>query len=163
MDSSTSLWLFQTSTTQVYLPPVVYEVSISPSSLPCSKAHKCPVYLISVLTVPQIWPAASVALAQALAGNGAPLLRAVQPNPGADLARSAVSCNDNAPFETPDPGVVVDELLDVFHNVSRLAFTVVTTEPDAGCQFWPVTPPERFQGPWNHTLSNPILILSNTV
>ncbi|EJF56709.1 hypothetical protein DICSQDRAFT_174660 [Dichomitus squalens LYAD-421 SS1] len=32
----------------------------------------------------------------------------------------------------------------------------------SGCQYWPVTPPERYLGPWNKTLSNPILIISNT-
>lgn len=96
-------------------------------------------------------------------GNGAAILDSVTPNPKADLARSAVSCNDQVPFTLAPAEKVVDELLDVFHNVSRFAFSVVTTEPDAGCQYWPVTPPERFQGPWNHTLSNPILILSNTV
>lgn len=112
--------------------------------------------------MPSSWPHAAAALADAIKGDGTAVLNAVIPRPG-DLARSAVSCNDNKPFKTPAPEVVVDELLDVFHNVSRLSFTVVTTEPDMGCQYWPVTPPERFQGPWNQTLRNPMLVLSNTV
>lgn len=119
-------------------------------------------YLLGFLVTPASWPQAAVALAEAIAGDGSAVLNAVLPRRG-DLARSAVSCNDNKPFSDPPVEVVVDELLGVFHNVSRLGFTVVTTEPDMGCQYWPVTPPERFQGPWNHTLSNPMLILSNIV
>ena len=96
-------------------------------------------------------------------GDGAAVLDGAGWSPSADLQRSAVSCNDQVPF-TPAPSEkVLEELLDVFHNVSRLAFSVITTEPDAGCQYWPVTPPERFHGPWNHTLRNPILVVSNTV
>ena len=116
-----------------------------------------------VLQRPLAWKEASAGLAQAMAGNGTFVMDATELVFGGDLARSAVSCNDNAPF-TPAPAEqVVDALLDVFHNVSRLGLAVVTSEPDAGCQYWPVAPPERFQGPWNHTLSNPILNLSNTV
>jgi hypothetical protein len=134
-----------------------YSFLLSPSV-----PHALPVYLLSTLIVPSSWTQAAYALAEAMKGDGSAVFNSVIPRPG-DLARSAVSCNDNAPFKTPPPEVVVDELLGVFHNVSRFGFTVVTTEPDMGCQYWPVTPPERFQGPWNHTLSNPILVLSNTV
>ena len=121
------------------------------------------VFLLMVLQRPSIWQEASVGLAQALAGSGGFVMDATDLTFGGDMARQAVSCNDNAPFKVPPAEEVVDALLDVFHNVSRLGLAVVTTEPDAGCQYWPVTPPERFQGPWNHTLSNPILILSNSV
>ena len=48
-------------------------------------------------------------------------------------------------------------------NVTRFGLAVVTHEPDSGCEFWPVAPPERYLGPWNKTLANPILIVSNTV
>lgn len=96
-------------------------------------------------------------------GRGAAIMNSMVINPRADLARSGVSCNDNAPFDAPDPADVIDELMGVFNEVSRLVFSVVTTEPDAGCQYWPVDPPERFEGPWNCTLRNPILVLSNTV
>lgn len=80
-----------------------------------------------------------------------------------DLERSAVSCNDNKPFKAPTPEEVIDEQLDVLKHLTRFALAVVVAEPDAGCQYWPVTPPERFLGPWNHTLRNPVLIISNTV
>lgn len=80
-----------------------------------------------------------------------------------DLERPAVSCNDAPPFSPPSAEAVVDEYLDVYHNVSKFVFSVLTTEPDSGCQFWPVKPVERFTGPWNQTLRNPILLVSNTV
>lgn len=113
---------------------------------------------------PLTWQQASRSLAQAMAGDGGAVLDTAESSPHVDsLERRAVTCNDNAPFAPPPAEVVVDELLDVFHNVSRMAFSVVTTEADGGCQFWPVTPPERFGGPWNHTLRNPVLVISNTV
>jgi len=96
-------------------------------------------------------------------GNGKPLLDAALSSFYRDLERSAVSCNDNILLKAPSAEDVVDESLKVLKHVTRFGLSVVTTEPDAGCQFWPVTPPERFQGPWNHTLKNPILIHSNLV
>ncbi|KAI0343760.1 hypothetical protein BDW22DRAFT_1428303 [Trametopsis cervina] len=125
-------------------------------------AGRVRMYILSLLQVPETWSEGAFTLQEAISGRGARILDRFQLNPNADLARSAVSCNDNAPFEAPTAETVVDEWLDVYKDVSRAVFSVVTTEPDAGCQYWPVTPPERFQGPWNHTLRNPILIFSNT-
>ena len=108
------------------------------------------------------WGAAAADIALAINGDGTAIYDATQAS-YKDLERSAVSCNDNRPFAPPSPEEVVDELLYVYQNVSRFVFSTVTTEPDAGCQYWPVTPPERFQGPWNNALRNPILVMSNTV
>ena len=113
---------------------------------------------LRTLQIPMTWPQAAQALAEAMGGNGTAILNTPIFSISSDLQRSAVSCNDNRPFSPPSPEEVIDEALDVFHNVSRLVFATITTEPDAGCQYWPVTPPERFLGPWNHTLRNPILI-----
>lgn len=96
-------------------------------------------------------------------GNGSALLSETQYIKNT-LPRSAVSCNDNIPQQTaPTAEEVVDEFLNTLKHVTRFGVAIVMTEPDAGCQFWPVTPPERFNGPWNHTLSYPILIHSNLV
>ncbi|THH28991.1 hypothetical protein EUX98_g5194 [Antrodiella citrinella] len=121
-------------------------------------------YVQLLLQRPITWPKAAFDIASAINGDGSFILNAMEPNMYRDLERSAVSCNDNPPFALANvrPEDVVDELLYVYQNVSHFVFNVVTAEPDAGCQFWPVTPPERFQGPWNNTLSNPILVLSNT-
>lgn len=80
-----------------------------------------------------------------------------------EMERSAVMCNDGPRFAPPTIEELVDEHVDVFLNVSKLAFAALSTEEDPGCQYWPVTPSERFAGPWNHTLGNPVLVISNTV
>lgn len=83
---------------------------------------------------------------------------------GHNLFSNAVSCNDVAAFAPPTAEELVDGGLAVLKNVSRFAFVLAFAEPEtAGCQYWPVTPPERFQGPWNQTLRNPILVISNKV
>lgn len=96
-------------------------------------------------------------------GDPTDLLNFSEMNPYADLERSSVTCNDLPKFAPLSPEEVTDELLRVYRNVTQFVFSVVTLEADAGCQYWPVTPPERFTGPWNNTLRNPILILSSTV
>lgn len=84
--------------------------------------------------------------------------------PPADLQRLAVSCNDQVPYgPLPTPEEVVDEMMETLEHISRFALSVAASERDMGCQFWPVRPPERFAGPFNHTLKNPILIHSNEV
>ncbi len=116
-----------------------------------------------VLQTPITWPVSASLLNKAINGDGAGILRTLQTNPLLDLQRQAVSCNDNKPFTLPPIPDIVDELLYVYQNVSRSVFSVVTTELDGGCNNWPVTPPERFEGPWNQTLRNPMLVLSNSV
>ncbi|OCH85906.1 hypothetical protein OBBRIDRAFT_797713 [Obba rivulosa] len=124
-------------------------------------------YILEGLEAPLSWPTLAEHLSSAIQGNGTAILSALQTIPSYfydlyDLSRSAVSCNDNKPFAPPSAQDVVDELLKVEEEVAPFAFAAVISEPDAGCQFWPVNPPERFGGPWNHTLRNPILIVSNT-
>ena len=67
------------------------------------------------------------------------------------------------PFAPPSAETIVDAGLDVLENVSKFFWAVIIAEPDSGCQYWPFTPPERYLGPWNKALNNPILIISNTV
>ncbi|TCD60113.1 hypothetical protein EIP91_010701 [Steccherinum ochraceum] len=120
------------------------------------------VFMQLTLLTPLGWQNSASALAAAMAGDPTLIVNALGNRMYRDLERSAVSCNDNPRFPPPSAEEVVDELLDVYQNVTRFVFSTVTTEPDAGCEYWPVTPPERFSGPWNHTLNNPILVLSNT-
>lgn len=83
---------------------------------------------------------------------------------GNSLPSNAVACNDNLAFAPPTAEEMVDEGLYLLENISRFAYTAPSAEPETvGCQYWPVNPPERFQGPWNHTLRNPILVISNEV
>lgn len=117
---------------------------------------------MKILPSPSGWPDAAVAIAGALGGNSSAVLPLLEPELK-DMERRAVSCNDNKPFPPPSPEKIVDLWLTNFENVTREAFAFPINEPDAGCQYWPVTPPERYDGPWNKTLRNPVLILSNTV
>ncbi|KAI0325007.1 alpha/beta-hydrolase [Cubamyces sp. BRFM 1775] len=121
------------------------------------------IFFLGALQRPTTWPNAASAFDLAMKGDGSAVIQRLQDGQYlVDLERSAVSCNDNKPFPAPTPAEVIDEQLYVLENISRFSLALVVAEPDAGCQFWPVTPPERFQGPWNHTLRNPILIISNT-
>ena len=122
------------------------------------------VYLLETLERPSAWIDNAQGLADAINGNGTTIINKGPYAASRDLERSAVSCNDQHPFTTPSPETVVDALLEVYQNVSRFAFAFFTAEPDAGCQYWSIPPPpEQFHGPWNHTLRNPILVVSNTV
>lgn len=119
-------------------------------------------FIMAILPYPSIWPEAASAIADALSGDSSNVLGFLGP-PTLDMERSAVSCNDNKPFSPPSSETIVDTWLKNFQEVSHAAFSFPISEPDGGCQYWPVTPPERYEGPWNKTLRNPILILSNTV
>jgi hypothetical protein len=95
----------------------------------------------------------------------APLLK--DRSPKRDLQRSAVSCNDQmlgpGRQAEPSPQEIMEEMIEVVSTVTEFAMAVLPQEQDAGCGFWPYEPPERFTGPWNHELKNPILIHSNNV
>ena len=121
-------------------------------------------YLTISLERPSRWPAVAQLFNQAMSGNATELLNNIQQSGSTvDLERSAVTCNDANPFLPPSIEELVDEYLFDYYNVSRFIFGILTSEPDAGCQYWPFTPPERFEGPWDHVLRNPILILSSEV
>ncbi|TDL21518.1 hypothetical protein BD410DRAFT_829026 [Rickenella mellea] len=122
------------------------------------------------------WPSFSKMLSEAMSGNGTLILNKLLllysglPLPdlsyGSDLSRLAVTCLDSPPPETeadyPNAQELADIGLGTLKDVSRhFGMSVSISEPDGGCQFWPVRGPERFVGPWNHTLRNPILIVSN--
>lgn len=130
--------------------------------------------IVVFLERPATWEIGSQLLAKAMAGDGTALLNMLLPiydgntAPDSDLARLAVSCLD-APrpktrAEFPSPERMADIALETIKNVSsHFGSSMSWGEPDGGCEFWPVEGPERFTGPWNHTLNNKILIVSNTV
>lgn len=133
--------------------------------------------MLITLQKPERWPSFARSLVDAMEGDGSGLVNLLLPqlvlNPGRtqaapDLQRLAVTCLDSPPPLSPDDFPTPEQLADIglatIQNVSRhFGMSASISEPDGGCQFWPVTPPERFIGPWNHTLKNPILIVSNTV
>lgn len=111
-----------------------------------------------------------------MAGNGTSLFNELIPDTtnrrslseSFDLSRLAVTCLDSPPPESPEDFPTAEQLADeVLYTLEKVSvhFGASTgpTEPDGGCQFWPVRGPERFTGPWNATLETPMLIISNTV
>ncbi|KZT58667.1 hypothetical protein CALCODRAFT_482133 [Calocera cornea HHB12733] len=123
-------------------------------------------FLLGTLEAPRTWPTRSAILAAAIAGEGKLLLQQTNVfGEAADMSRQAVSCNDAVRL-TPQTAAsheeVLDEYVHVLKSVTKLTMAVVSSEPDSGCQYWPVDPPERFSGPWNQTLRNPIVVFSNT-
>lgn len=91
------------------------------------------------------------------------LANMVQPDFTRDLERLAVTCNDQLYFEAPTAEDVIDTSLRALRNMTKFAMSSMTTEADQGCEFWNIKSKDRFHGPWNQTLSNPILIVSNSV
>lgn len=116
-------------------------------------------------------------LGEAMAGNASSLYTIARGFGRRDMARSAVTCADNTPYSRtntsnyPEAEELADVALNALKKVSRRwALSTMAVEPDGGCQYWPTnkledvadgTAAERFNGPWNHTLRNPILINSN--
>ncbi|KAG8931574.1 hypothetical protein FRC02_002502 [Tulasnella sp. 418] len=72
---------------------------------------------------------------------------------------SAITCADavDTPFTTAD---VINEILETTRTVSPL-FGPQFGNAGAYCHRWTSRAVERFQGPWNHQLRNPILVIGN--
>lgn len=113
-----------------------------------------------------------------MSGNGTALFNKIVPdyhidNPPSlsasqDLTRLAVTCLDSPPPDSlenyPTAEQLADQGLKTLQDGSiHFGLSTGITEPDGGCQYWPVKGPERFTGPWNATLKTPMLIVSNTV
>ncbi|KAH8923445.1 hypothetical protein BT69DRAFT_159775 [Atractiella rhizophila] len=135
------------------------------------KAGMVDIFLLGTLQRPIQYREAAIALKELLATPPNPLklynsvIGGAGPNIR-DMERSGVSCNDQmlgyGREKEPTPEEVTDELWSVINEVTELTMAVIPSEKDGGCGYWPVAPPERFTGPWNATLRNPILIHSNT-
>ncbi|CAE6467002.1 unnamed protein product [Rhizoctonia solani] len=132
--------------------------------------------LYDAMEAPYRWPTFARDLEDAIGGNPAPLLNKILPDPSRDrfdhanLARYAVTCIDSLPFNKSDPST--------FPTPEHLARRIVArvnstskyfggspglTDIDGGCQFWPVDGVERYAGPWNRTLANPVMVISSSV
>lgn len=130
---------------------------------------------------PTNWPIAARAFASAMSGNATELYNyIVRPLPGSsgspwptvamnrDLVRLAVTCLDSprpaSEKEFPTAEDLANQGLKALREVSEhFGLSTGVSEPDGGCQYWPVDGPERFTGPWNASLEREMLIVSNTV
>jgi len=146
---------------ELYYSPVPVPGALSPTIFTAGQAWK---RLFSALKDPDSWPWVARQMAQAMDGDATTLINGFDFRSWHfDMERSGAMCNDGPQFAPSTAEDIVDEYLDVFQNVSRFAFAAIASEQDPGCQYWPVVPRERFVGPWNHSLSNPILVISNTI
>ncbi|KAG9111310.1 hypothetical protein FRC07_008063 [Ceratobasidium sp. 392] len=109
-------------------------------------------------------------------GHPAPFLNRILPDLArdrfdhAELARYAVTCSDSLPFNKSDPATfptpesLARRIVARVNNTSKyFGGSTGLTDIDGGCQFWPVEGVERYAGPWNKTLANPVLVISSTV
>ena len=96
-----------------------------------------------------------------------------------DFTFQAISCGDSIDESNITTQAVFDELIRVVKDVSpmceysyhRRSFQHPSyrlhpvggqfPQPGHYCHRWPVRAVERFTGPWNHTLKNPIIIIGN--
>lgn len=122
---------------------------------------------------PRSWPELADMIAALLAGDGAPLLSYNQA--GLNLsdttspqkttyAINAVTCVDGPPLRgkyTPEEAVqeVLDAAVVTYETTSTL-FAGLGIE--ASCLTWRAEETERYTGPWNSSLANPILVIGNT-
>ncbi|KAL1686582.1 Alpha/Beta hydrolase protein [Schizophyllum commune] len=80
----------------------------------------------------------------------------------ADISDSlmAISCGDSIDAGNATIQNTFDETLFVTRNVSPL-FEPSFSSQGTSCYAWPVRAVERYAGPWNNKLSNPILVIGN--
>ncbi|KAG8724733.1 hypothetical protein FRC09_015206 [Ceratobasidium sp. 395] len=132
--------------------------------------------IYDAMEAPSRWPVFASLLSEAIRGNPAPFLNKILPDLArdrfdhAELARYAVTCSDSLPFNKSDPTTfptpesLARRIVARVNNTSKyFGGSTGLTDIDGGCQFWPVDGVERYAGPWNKTLANPVLVISSTV
>jgi pimeloyl-ACP methyl ester carboxylesterase len=140
-----------------------------------------PESLFQTLQLPSLWKPFASALSDAMYNSNSTALRDFLLPPTSvfnrvrlgqtgqsDLSRLAVSCADAPRYrkneKLPTPEGMASRLERIRRETSpTFGATVAMMEQHGGCQFWPESdkPAERFDGPWNTTLANPVLIMSN--
>lgn len=124
---------------------------------------------VNTLYMPNEYPFFAADLALAMAGDGTNLLDDLRTGTvnqaGDDAARYAIVCADSPRSSSLSLEDYADSLLDAMRR-SRFAGGLIFTDPDGGCEFWPVEPIERFTGPFDEFSgandARPVLIISNT-
>ncbi|KAH9851186.1 alpha/beta-hydrolase [Lenzites betulinus] len=74
----------------------------------------------------------------------------------------AILCGDSVDQRGTHMSEVFEEIISSSHNVSKM-FSSAWPASFYACPFWPVRAVERYQGPFNKTLANPIMVVSNTL
>ncbi|CAE6409120.1 unnamed protein product [Rhizoctonia solani] len=94
--------------------------------------------------------------------NHKPRSDANTPNQAPTYAYEAVTCADAQDAGNTTTKDVFDFVVKVTRHVSHM-FGPISTAQISGtyCHHWPVRAVERYTGPWNKKLSNPILVIGN--
>ncbi|KAI0746902.1 alpha/beta-hydrolase [Daedaleopsis nitida] len=72
----------------------------------------------------------------------------------------AIFCGDSVDI---DPNVNMTDVFNaIINGTQTISHTIGSIWPSLTCSFWPVRAVERYQGPWNSSLANKILIASST-
>ncbi|KAF8684487.1 alpha/beta hydrolase fold [Rhizoctonia solani] len=158
---------------ELYASPMPSINSIVPAYLTAGTVRS---KLFDAMEAPPRWPAFARDLEEAIKGNPAPLLNKVLPDPARDrfdhgnMARYAVTCIDSLPFNKSDPSTfptpeyLAQRVVQRVNSTSKyFGGSTGLTDIDGGCQFWPVDGIERYAGPWNRTLANPVMVISSSV
>lgn len=126
--------------------------------------------LFTYLYRPRDWPTLASNLAQALEGNGTSIvslyldkveLNTTIPAP-TSAAIYAVTCVDTPGFVGVDKQEALDDMInEMVIAQQRTSWHFASLEIDV-CHHWTARETERFTGPFNHTLSNEILVIGNT-
>ncbi|KZO93669.1 alpha/beta-hydrolase [Calocera viscosa TUFC12733] len=119
---------------------------------------------------PRTWPELASMLQSLMAGDGAPLLNTAQNEIELNVtlpaktafAINAIQCVDAAPYTQEESEAWLDEAIwSVEEGLKTSPHFGALNAPDI-CPIWPVREADFFSGPFNHTLSNDILIIGNT-
>ncbi|TBU61574.1 alpha/beta-hydrolase [Dichomitus squalens] len=94
-------------------------------------------------------------------GNTTALTRREQVFTQNSYTEPAVVCADSVDADpSVNTTVIFDDIVDIVRTVSP-SFGAVGPVPWQRCSYWPVRAPERYQGPFNRTLANKVLLIGN--
>ncbi|KZS94306.1 alpha/beta-hydrolase [Sistotremastrum niveocremeum HHB9708] len=118
---------------------------------------------------PRSWPTLASDLLAVINGDGAPIFNIVASELTLNntvpaqtaYAITAVTCTDIPPYEDVDEEEVLEHLIEENVLANQVSPHFGGLSKDA-CHLWKATASERFTGPFNHTLSYPIIIIGNT-
>ncbi|KAH7339936.1 TAP-like protein-domain-containing protein [Rhizoctonia solani] len=76
-------------------------------------------------------------------------------------ANEAITCADSQDAGSTTTKEVFDHIVNITRKVSPMFGPIAVLGSATYCHRWPVRAVERYTGPWNKRLSNPILVLGN--
>ncbi|KAG8722899.1 hypothetical protein FRC09_005503 [Ceratobasidium sp. 395] len=84
-----------------------------------------------------------------------------QSNPDLDFSPQAIACSDSSNSSNGTSQQVFDFEVNATDERTKLLGSVTWLMPDTFCHRWPARAVERYAGPFNRTLANPIIVIGN--